>query len=137
MKKTMTNAEMVTAVNRIIGMQNREEQQGTKLFSDKVKINYAIKKNKDKLMNLLKPYDESREELYRVCKTNEPDEEGKVKIRKDCAEKWSDGLKELQEIEAEVDVHMIRFADIEKLPLSMNDLEAIDFMLEAPEGFVE
>lgn len=137
MKKTMTNGEMVAAVNRIVEMQNREAENHEKIFGGCIKVNYAIRKNKEKLLALLKPYDDSRNDLLEECKAGEADEKGTVKIRKDCAKKWVDGLEELQGIEVEVDVHMIKFADIEKLQLSLNDLEAIDFMLEAPEGFAE
>ena len=50
---------------------------------------------------------------------------------------WGDAVKELQEIEVEVDIHTVRFSEIEGLSLSLNDLEAIEFMLEEPEGFTE
>lgn len=137
MKRTMTNAEIVDAVNRITAMQEREAQNHEKIFGGCIKVNYAIRKNKERLLSLVKPYNEARDDLLEECRTAEPDQDGKVAIRKDCMKKWNDGMKELQGIEVEVDVHTVRFADIEKLQLSMNDLEAIDFMVEAPEGFAE
>lgn len=137
MKVTMTNGEIVTTVNRIIGMQNREEKQETKLFGERVKVTYAIKKNKEKLQQLLKPYNESLDELIEKYKAEKPGEDGEPRIRKDCQKQWGDAVKELQEIEVEVDIHTVRFSEIEGLSLSLNDLEAIEFMLEEPEGFTE
>ena len=58
-------------------------------------------------------------------------------IRKDCTEKWNKEINELLNIEVEADIHMVKFEEVEGLSLSMDDLEAIDFMLEAPEGFTE
>ena len=135
MIKTMTNAEMVSAVNRITAMQQREAENKEKIFGDCIMVNYAIRKNKEKLLNLLKPYSESMNDLLEACRAAELDKDGNVKIRKDCINKWNSGIKELQNIELEVDVHMVKFADIKGLKLSMDDLEAIDFMLEPPEDF--
>lgn len=136
MIKTMTNGEMVTAVNRIVAMQEREEKNREKIFGDCITINYAIRKNKEKLLNLLKPYEKTKDDLLKECAAADLDEKGNVKLRKDCIRKWEKGMRELQEIEVEVDVHMVKFSEIEKLKLSMNDLEAIDFMLDgAPDGF--
>ena len=135
MIKTMTNAEMVSAVNRIAAMQSRETENKEKIFGEHITVNYAIRKNKEKLLNLLKPYSESMNDLLEACRAAELDKDGNVKIRKDCINKWNSGIKELQNIELEVDVHMVKFADIKGLKLSMDDLEAIDFMLEPPEDF--
>lgn len=131
----MTNRDMINAVNRIEGMQSREEKQGQKLFGDRIRVIYAIKKNKEKLLQLLKPYNESREELLNECRAADgPDEDGTVKIRKDCIGKWNKAINELLDIEVEAEIHKIKFSDIEGVSLSLNDLEAIDFMLTEPEG---
>ena len=88
------------------------------------------------MISLLAPYEEARNELLEEYGTK-ADENGTVSVRKDCAEKWNKEMNELLSIEAEADVHMIQFNEIDGLSLSMDDLEAIDFMLEAPEGFTE
>lgn len=141
MKKMMTNKEMVEAVNRIVAMQEREDEVikmgGQKLFGNKTKITYAIRKNKEKLLSLLKPYNEEREALLKECNEEEAQKNRSVKIKKDCREAYDEGLKELLEIEVEVNIHMIQFEEIEGLELSTNDMETIDFMLTAPEGFDE
>ncbi len=135
MKMMMTNKEMVDAVNRIISMQEREEVKKEKLFGSRIKIVYAIKKNKEKLLQLLKPYNESREELLEECKEKEVQSGGEIKIREDCLGKWNKAMEELLNIEVEVDIHTVKFSEVEGLALSLNDLDAIEFMLEPPEGF--
>ena len=141
MKKIMTNKEMVETVNRIAAMQDREDgiikRGGQKLFGNKTKVTYAIRKNKEKLLSLLKPYNEEREALLKECNEEEAQRNETVKIKKDCREAYEEGMKGLLEIEVEADIHMIQFEEVEGLELSTNDMEAIEFMLTAPEGFNE
>lgn len=137
MVKKMTNLEMVAAVNSIVEMQDREAKNREKIFGNKIKVSYAIKKNKEKLLNLLKPYEESRKELLEECNKKEAQLNGTIDIKNDCKEKWKTEMEVLQKIEVEANIHMIKFADIEGAALSVNDMEAIEFMLEAPEGFTE
>lgn len=131
----MTNAEMVAAVNRITSMQEREEKDGKKLFGNKVKIVYAIKKNKETLLRLLKPYEEARVELLKEHGTNAALTDGVLEIRKDRKEQWNEAMKELLGIEADVDVFTVNFTELDGLSLSLNDMDAIDFMVDASEEF--
>ena len=131
----MTNAEMVAAVNRITSMQEREEKDGEKLFGNKVKIVYAIKKNKETLLRLLKPYEEARVELLKEHGTNAALTDGVLEIRKDRKEQWNEAMKELLGIEADVDVFTVNFTELDGLSLSLNDMDAIDFMVDASEEF--
>lgn len=131
----MTNAEMVAAVNKITSMQEREEKDGKKLFGSKIKIVYAIKKNKEKLLQLLKPYEEARAELLKEHGTNAALTDGVLEIRKDRKEQWNKAMKELLGIEADVDVFTVNFTELDGLSLSLNDMDAIDFMVDASEEF--
>ena len=131
----MTNAEMVAAVNKITSMQEREEKDGKKLFGNKVKIVYAIKKNKETLLRLLKPYEEARVELLKEHGTNAALTDGVLEIRKDRKEQWNEAMKELLGIEADVDIFAVNFAELDGLSLSLNDMDAIDFMVDASEEF--
>lgn len=131
----MTNAEMVAAVNKITSMQEREEKDGEKLFGNKVKIVYAIKKNKETLLRLLKPYEEARVELLKEHGTNAALTDGVLEIRKDRKEQWNEAMKELLGIEADVDVFTVNFTELDGLSLSLNDMDAIDFMVDASEEF--
>ena len=134
MKKIMTNREMMETVNRIILMQDREEKNKEKIFGDRITVNYAVKKNKDMLIQVLKPCDEARKELLEECNKKEAQLNDRIDIKNDCKEKWKKSMDELLGIEVEVDVRMIKLSDIEGLKLSTNDLEAIDFMIEEPEN---
>ena len=136
MKKTMKNSEMVSIVNQLTAMQERETKSGEKMFPDRIRVVYAIKKNKERLVSLLTPYEESRNELLEDYGAK-ADENGLVSVRKDCKEKWNKEIGELLNFEVEAEIHIFKFEEIVGLSLSMNDLEAIDFMLEAPEGFAE
>lgn len=129
MNVKMKNREMVKTVNNIFAMQTREENNGEKLFGSNIKVVYAIKKNKDRMISALKPYEEARAELLKECNEPEAEKRGDVKIRKDCEEKWNKDIDTLLEIEAEVDIHMIPFKEIGNAALSLNDFEAIEFML--------
>lgn len=131
----MTNAEMVAAVNKITSMQEREEKDGEKLFGNKVKIVYAIKKNKETLLRLLKPYEEARVELLKEHGNNAALTDGVLEIRKDRKEQWSEAMKELLGIEADVDIFTVNFTELDGLSLSLNDMDAIDFMVDASEEF--
>lgn len=137
MRTKMTNKEMLETVNRIVDMQNREDTKQEKIFGSKIKALYAIKKNKDKLIQLLKPYDESRKELLEECNKTEAQLNNLIDIKNDCKEKWKKNMDELMEIEVDVDIHTIKFSELEGLDLSINDFEAIEFMLEDPEGSAE
>ena len=86
MKKVMKNSEMVNIVNGLVAMQEREMKSGEKMFPGRIRVIYAIKKNKEQLVSLLTPYEESRRELLKEYGTK-ADENGLVSVRKDCIEK--------------------------------------------------
>ena len=52
MKKVMKNSEMVNIVNGLVAMQERETKSGEKMFPDRIRVVYAIKKNKERLVSL-------------------------------------------------------------------------------------
>ena len=133
MNAKMTNREIITAINRIVAMQDRETETKEKIFGDRIRVMYAIKKNKAKLERLLKPYNEARAELLEEC--NKPDAQlhDQIDIREDCLAKWNKGINELLDIEVDVDVHTIKLSDLDGLSLLQNDIEAIFFMIDDPD----
>lgn len=131
--KKMKNGEIIFVVEAITAMKKREEERKEKLFADKINVSFAIKKNLDDLVKLIKPYLDSRSELLEECRTDSKDEKGNWIIRKDCQTKWIKGMEELNEIEIDVNVHCIKLSDLEGLSLSLADLDAIDFMIEESE----
>lgn len=131
MKETkMTNREIIKIINDIQAMQQREEKDATKVFGNRVKVNYAVRKNKEHLIRLIKPYEEERAELQEKYRTTHGKE-----IRKDCIKQWNSEITQLLDIEIDAKIHTIPFSEIEGLELSMNDMEAIDFMVEPPGDF--
>ena len=112
MKKMMKNSEMVNIVNGLVAMQERETKSGEKMFPGRIRVIYAIKKNKERLVSLLTPYEESRKELLEEYGTK-ADENGLVSVRKDCTEKWNKEINELLNIEVEADIHMVKFEEID------------------------
>lgn len=128
--KKMTNREIIGIINSVSAMKKREEEQKEKLFADKIKVSFALKKNMDELIRTIKPYFASRSELLEECRTESKDETGKWGIRKDCINKWEKGVEELLDIEVDVNLHFVKLAAIEGLSLSMSDLDAISFMIE-------
>lgn len=134
MLKKMTNKDVISTVNRIIALQEREEKAGVKLFKDKIKVVYAIKKNKDKLEQLLKPFTDTRAELLAECNKAEANKNGTIDIKLDCVDRFNKEMTALLDIEVDAEIHTVKFSDIDGLELSMNDLEAIDFMIEEPDS---
>lgn len=134
MLKKMTNKDVISTVNRIIALQEREEKEGVKLFKDRIKVVYAIKKNKDKLEQLLKPFTDTRAELLAECNKAEANKNGTIDIKLDCVDRFNKEMTALLDIEVDAEIHTVKFSDIDGLELSMNDLEAIDFMIEEPDS---
>jgi hypothetical protein len=134
MLKKMTNKDVISTVNRIIALQEREEKEGVKLIKDRIKVVYAIKKNKDKLEQLLKPFTDTRAELLAECNKAEANKNGTIDIKLDCVDRFNKEMTALLDIEVDAEIHTVKFSDIDGLELSMNDLEAIDFMIEEPDS---
>jgi len=126
----MTNKDMVAAVNSIEEMKNREEDGNKVLFPGRVKVTYAIRKNKAKLEAALKPYNEERDELLAKCIDEEAQATGELKLKEECKVEWEAGIEELLNIAVDVDIHLIKLDDIADLDLSFADVDALDFMIE-------
>lgn len=64
----MTNKEMIANYNGLNAVQDLEtvhyRRTGEKLFKGRVKITYAIKKNMMEILEKLKPYNDSRDEVF-------------------------------------------------------------------------
>lgn len=100
-----------------------------------IKLSYAFSKNITKIDRELTAYNKERGKL--IEKYGEKDEEGKLKTKEDGTinildiESFNSDLKEILEIETEVDIHVI---DLEKVDSNINitpgDLMAIGYMLK-------
>lgn len=81
----MTNREMITAYNGLFGIQEIERnyaaQTGDKLFKGRMRVTYAIKKNMDELLNKLKTYESSREELLNEYRDTDAEKKAAEELR--------------------------------------------------------
>lgn len=100
-----------------------------------IKLSYAFSKNIIKIDRELVAYNKEREQL--IEKYGEKDEEGNLKTKEDGTinildiDSFNKDLKEILEIETEVDIHLI---DLEKVNVDINitpgELMLVDYMFE-------
>lgn len=100
-----------------------------------IKLSYTISKNIAKIDRELTAYNKEREKL--IEKYGEKDEEGNLKTKEDNTinildiDSFNNDLKEILEIETEVDIHVI---ELEKVDVDINitpgELMVIDYMFK-------
>lgn len=104
-----------------------------------VKVAYAISRNLNKMSGIVKSYEESREDIIKQYAKKNADGEaeivnGEYTIPDDQKAAFADALKELLEIENEIDLHKVNFDELEKCDsdkydsLSAADLMTLDIM---------
>lgn len=126
----LRNSEMIQIVNNIAAIQSNELQSEEKRFVGKIKVSYALKKNRDKILELLKPYEEERLEIFERFKI---DKNGSLEnISNDEKEALLKELNVLLSIEVDVPVYKVNIEDVEGIKLSFEELDALDFMINDP-----
>lgn len=100
-----------------------------------IKFSYALSKNIMKIDRELEVYNKERQKL--IEKYGAKDEEGKLKTKEDGTidivdlDNWNKDIKELLEIETEIDIHTI---DLENINVDINitpgELMVIDYMFK-------
>lgn len=100
-----------------------------------IKLSYAISKNITKINRELVVYNKERQKL--IEKYGEKDEESKLKTKEDGTinildiDSFNKDLKEILDIETEVDIHVI---DLEKVDVDINitpgEIMLVDYMFE-------
>ncbi|MBS5305741.1 hypothetical protein [Clostridium sp.] len=98
-----------------------------------IKLSYAISKNITKIDRELVVYNKERQKL--IEKYGEKDEESKLKTKEDGTinildiDSFNKDLKDILEIETEVDIHVI---DLEKINIDINitpgEIMLVDYM---------
>lgn len=95
-----------------------------------VKVSYAITKNVKSLMQEIEAYEKEREKIVAACEEAMAELEDEQKKKK-CEDERNCKIKELLEIEVEVNIHKIPFEVLENCSnLTTKDLLALDFMIE-------
>lgn len=128
MKMKLTNERIVNTIN-VLGKLNNTALP--------VRVAYAVSKNIDKIERELKAYNIEKSKLLdKYAEKNKNGEiiieNGHFKIKEECAENWNREIRELLEIENEVEIHMIKLDDLLNLDYSISPAEfsLIDFMIE-------
>ena len=129
----ITNRQVIEFINNV---------SANKLASKRlpVKVAYAISRNLDKMNNIITSYETARKTL--LDQYAEKDEEGKAKVKdgnyviqEDQKQAFSDEMKELLEVENEIDLHTINMDEVEKCDtdkydsLTTADLMTMDIMI--------
>ena len=129
----ITNRQVIEFINSV---------SANKLASKRlpVKVAYAISRNLDKMNNIITSYETARKSL--LDQYAEKDEEGKAKVKdgnyviqEDQKQAFSDEMKELLEVENEIDLHTINMDEVEKCDtdkydsLTTADLMTLDIMI--------
>jgi len=101
-----------------------------------VKVSYKLAKNIKNIEKELSIYEEEKQKL--INKYSEKDEEGKSKVNENGminildVENWNKDIKELLEIEVEINVEKINIDELAKsdLKLTPAELILIDYMIK-------
>lgn len=129
----ITNRQVIEFINNV---------SANKLASKRLpaKVAYAISRNLGKMNNIITSYETARKTL--LDQYAEKDEEGKAKVKdgnyviqEDQKQAFSDEMKELLEVENEIDLHTINMDEVEKCDtdkydsLTTADLMTLDIMI--------
>lgn len=148
----MTNREMIASYNNLDVFQHREkvffEETGRKLLKGNIRITYAIKKNMRNILTALQPYEDARKDLveeYRdveaehkaveneneMAKAENRDARSIAIIMKEGKdnEEYLKKLKELLDIEVDMQIHTVKFEEFDGVELDSAELEPFMFML--------
>ena len=101
-----------------------------------VRVSYKLAKNIKSIEKELNIYEEEKQKF--INKYGEKDEEGKLKTKEDGSinitdtENWNKDIKELLEIEAEINIEKINIDELAKgdLKITPSELALIDYMIK-------
>lgn len=100
----MTNKEMIASYNGLNTIQNLEavhyKRTGEKLFKGRIKITYAIKKNMMEILEKLKPYNDSRDEVFEEYRDLDKEKEALENMKKKMVVSPEGTLEYKREMEA-------------------------------------
>ncbi|OXX84150.1 hypothetical protein AVM15_06075 [Paraclostridium benzoelyticum] len=123
----LTNKKIVTDSMVLMGISRRELP---------VKVSYALAKNIAKIEKELEIYNSERQKLLdKYCVKDENgqnkiDENNQLKIQEEYLKDWNQDIKELQNIELEIDIHKFKLEELNGYNMTPSELIAIDYMIE-------
>lgn len=101
-----------------------------------IKVSYALAKNISKIEKELQIYNSERQKLLdKYCikdenGENKVDENNQLKIQEEYLKDWERDIKELQNIELEIDIHKFKINELDGYNMSPSELMVIDYMIE-------
>lgn len=121
----LSNQKIIDIINGIGNILN---------MSLPVKASYAISKNMVKLEKEAEIYNKEREKL--LSKYGAKNEDGTLKVNEtgnvdiENVEDWNKDIKELLEIEVDIDIHKFSIDEIINCNMTAREVALIDFMIE-------
>lgn len=121
----LSNEKVINVVNGIGNILN---------MSLPVKASYAISKNMVKIEKEAEIYNKEREKL--LSKYGKKNEDGALAVNEagsvdiENVEGWNKDIKELLEIEVNIDIHKFSIHEIENCNMTAREIALIDFMIE-------
>lgn len=128
MVRKMSNADIIACVNGITEIQEREKKEKCNILGTKIKTFYTVTKNKQAMLELLKPYNESLATLIKECKV--VIDKGEIVVEGEYKERFNKSLKELQSIVLDVPIATMTMDDIDGSSLTLTEFGYISFMIE-------
>lgn len=101
-----------------------------------IKVSYALAKNIAKIEKELEIYNSERQKLLdKYCTKDENgrnkiDKNNQLKIQEEYLKDWEQDIKELQNIELEIDIHKFKIDELNGYNMAPSELMAIDYMIE-------
>ena len=122
MIKTLTNEEIYLINQKL----NKSFEQSNQYLP--ARINFYIQKNKKIIADLASVVEEARNTI--ILEFGSPDEEGRVTISQDKIPEANKEIYDLFSIKQEVNVDLISLESIENYSFTMDQMEALIFMIE-------
>lgn len=123
----LTNKKIATDSMILMGISRKELP---------VKVSYALAKNIAKIEKELEIYNSERQKLLdKYCVKDENGENkvyenNELKIQEEYLKDWNQDIKELQNIELEIDIHKFKIDELNGYNMTPSELIAIDYMIE-------
>ena len=133
MVKKMSNQEVIVRVNGITKILERAKSEN--VFGIKKKAFYAAIMNREKMSEVLKPYNEVLQTLMKECEVQEVERNNEkfLEPKEEHRKKWFESIGELQSIKVDVPIFEIKIDDIADADLTQHEFEIISFMISDPE----
>ena len=122
MIKVLTNEEIYLINQKL----NKSFEQSNQYLP--ARINFYIQKNKKIIANLASVIEEARNTI--ILEFGSPDEDGRVTISQDKVPEANKEIYYLFSIKQEVNIDLISLESIENYSFTMDQMEALMFMIE-------